>query len=223
MEESNSATGRVPPPQSSGDRPVADDPVITIKVYHDTYQHEIIVPAQSTFGDLKKALVQVTGLEPHEQRLLFRGMKRNDGDCIKSVGVKHMSKVVLLEDLSSRERKAEEFKRNECIATACEVVSLIRSEVDMLEEKVSACQSDVVSGIKVADKEFVVLSELLMVQLLKLDGIDAEGEAKVQRKLEVNRIQNLVEAVDVLKVSNSEPSSNNGGGSSSNALNTTTK
>ena len=41
-------------------------------------------------------------------------------------------------------------------------------------------------GTKVAEKEFLVLTELLMVQLLKLDGIEAaEGEAKVQRRTEV--------------------------------------
>lgn len=41
------------------------------------------------------------------------------------------------------------------------------------------------AGRKVEDKEFVVLTELLMVQLLKLDGIEAEGEARAQRKAEV--------------------------------------
>ena len=41
-------------------------------------------------------------------------------------------------------------------------------------------------GNKVADKEFVVLTELLMVQLLKLDAIEADGEAKVQRRIEVS-------------------------------------
>ena len=40
-------------------------------------------------------------------------------------------------------------------------------------------------GTKVAEKEFVVLTELLMMQLLKLDSIEAEGEAKVQRRIEV--------------------------------------
>lgn len=40
-------------------------------------------------------------------------------------------------------------------------------------------------GTKVAEKEFVVSTELLMRQLLKLDGIEAEGEAKMQRKAEV--------------------------------------
>lgn len=41
------------------------------------------------------------------------------------------------------------------------------------------------SGVKAADKEFLVLTELLMLQLLKLDTIEADGEAKVQRRIEV--------------------------------------
>lgn len=40
-------------------------------------------------------------------------------------------------------------------------------------------------GRKVSDKEFEISTELLMRQLLKLDGIEAEGEARVQRKAEV--------------------------------------
>lgn len=36
-----------------------------------------------------------------------------------------------------------------------------------------------------AAQEFVVLTELLMLQLLKLDTIEAIGEAKVQRRIEV--------------------------------------
>lgn len=40
-------------------------------------------------------------------------------------------------------------------------------------------------GNKASEKEFLVLTELLMSQLLKLDGIEAEGAAKLQRKAEV--------------------------------------
>lgn len=36
------------------------------------------------------------------------------------------------------------------------------------------------------EKEFALLSELLTQQLLKLDGIDAQGEARVQRKNEAS-------------------------------------
>ena len=46
-------------------------------------------------------------------------------------------------------------------------------------------EATVRGGTKVTDKEFVVLTELLMMQLLKLDSIEADGEAKVQRRIEV--------------------------------------
>jgi hypothetical protein len=40
-------------------------------------------------------------------------------------------------------------------------------------------------GTTVSDKEFIVTTELLMRKLLELDGIKAEGEARLQRKAEV--------------------------------------
>lgn len=40
-------------------------------------------------------------------------------------------------------------------------------------------------GTKVEEKESLVSIELLMKQLLKLDSIEAEAEAKLQRKAEV--------------------------------------
>ena len=43
------------------------------------------------------------------------------------------------------------------------------------------------SGNDIAEKEFVVLTELLMIQLLKLDSIEAYGKAREQRRIEVSR------------------------------------
>lgn len=42
------------------------------------------------------------------------------------------------------------------------------------------------NGIKIVKKEIEILTELLMKELLKLDGIEAEGEAKAQRRIEVD-------------------------------------
>lgn len=161
-------------------------------------------------GELKRHLSQVVGLEPEEQRLLFRGKEKDNEERMHMAGVKDMSKLVLLEDPASRERKLDEMKKNERIARACEAVVQIRSEVDKHVEKVCHClafqciifefcsesdmclcqvsglQASVYAGKKVEEKEFLVLTELLMVQLLKLDGVEAEGEAKVQRKIEVS-------------------------------------
>lgn len=87
-------------------------------------------------GDLKKVLAHETGLEPKEQRLLFRGKEKEDDECLHMVGVKDMSKVVLLEDPASKERKIEEMNRNQEISKACEAVKKVRVEVDKLSEKV---------------------------------------------------------------------------------------
>ncbi|KAJ6804822.1 BAG family molecular chaperone regulator 4 [Iris pallida] len=210
LESMPGAGGMLVQRRGGGDGPVGPaGPAIKIKVLHNTSQHELSVPAQSTFGELKRVLAQVTGLEPQEQRLLFRGKEKENEECLHMAGVKDTSKLVLLEDPASRERKLEQMKRDQGISKACEAMVLVRSEVDKLAEKVTALESAVHAGMKVADKEFLVLTELLMVQLLKLDGIEAEGEAKVQRRIEVRRIQSYVDKLDTLKARNSKPFSNN--------------
>ncbi|KAJ4971914.1 hypothetical protein NE237_005013 [Protea cynaroides] len=204
--------------QKTDDAVAASGSTIKIKVFHDSFQHEVNVSAQATFGDLKKLLAHETGVDPKEQRLLFRGKEREDDCCLHIGGVKDMSKVVLLEDPASRERKLEEMKRNQEISKASEAVAKISAEVNNLSEKVAALESAVRGGTKVEDKEFLVLSELFMVQLLNLDSIDAEGEAKVQRRIEVRRVQGFVEKLDILKAQNSNPFS-----SSCNDVSVTTK
>lgn len=196
----------------------AGGPMINVKVCHGTSQLHLSVPAQSTFGELKRVLAKVTGLEPQDQRLLFRGKEKDNEEFLHMAGVKDMSKIVLLEDPASKERKLEQMKMEQGGYKACEAVVLVRSEVDKLAEKVTALESAVHGGTKVEEKEFLMLTELLMVQLLKLDGIEAEGEAKVQRRKEVRRIQSLVDTLDALKARNSNPLSN-----SNNAVSVTTQ
>ncbi|KAF3448064.1 hypothetical protein FNV43_RR08772 [Rhamnella rubrinervis] len=193
-------------------------PMIKINVWNGAVQHEVFVPAQSTFGDIKKVVSQRTGLEPNEQRLLFRGKEKDDEEHLHLAGVKDNSKILLMEEPATKERKVEEVKKSNEVLKASEAIAGIRSEVDKLSEKVSALELTVRDGTKVADKEFDISAELLMRQLLKLDGIEAEGDAKMQRKAEVRRVQNIVETLDTLKARNSNPFNN-----SSNALSVTTK
>lgn len=47
---------------------------------------------------------------------------------------------------------------------------------------------DLRGGSRVDDKEFVALTELLMVKLLELDSIEADGGARVERRIEVGII-----------------------------------
>lgn len=49
----------------------------------------------------------------------------------------------------------------------------------------SALESIVNKGGKIAETDVLTLIELLMSQLLKLDGIMADGDVKLQRKMQV--------------------------------------
>ena len=49
----------------------------------------------------------------------------------------------------------------------------------------SALESVISKGGKVAEKNVLNLIELLMNQLIKLDGIIADGDAQLQRKIQV--------------------------------------
>ncbi|BFG36463.1 hypothetical protein CerSpe_227370 [Prunus speciosa] len=214
-------------------------PMIKIDVVHGPAhqaQYELFVPAHSTFGDVKIHLAQKTGLEPSAQKLFFRGKEKEDEEQLHIAGVKDNSKVLLMEDRKSEEKKVEELKESKAgeigdnsnadeigvkssdMSKAFQAIAEVRAEVDKLSDRVAALEVAVGAGTKVSDKEFAISTELLMRQLLKLDGIKAEGEAKMQRKAEVRRVQNFVDALDTLKARNSNPFNN-----SSNAASVTTK
>lgn len=177
-------------------------PIINIKVSHDSYHHNLFVPSISTFGDLKKLLARETKLEAKDQRLLFGGKEKGDEERLDMAGVKDMSKVILLEDPASKERKLSEKTNNRATSSvqAYDAIMKVRTEVGKLSQKVAVMERSAKNGIKIVEKEVVVLTELLMKELLKLDGIEAEGEAKTQRRIEVRRVQGLVDILDNLKL-----------------------
>ncbi|XP_028760973.1 BAG family molecular chaperone regulator 4 [Neltuma alba] len=185
-------------------------PMIKINVSYGSSQHEVYLPAESTFLDAKKLLAHKTGLEPNEQRLFFRGKEKQNEEHLHLGGVKDKSKMLLLEDAASKERKLEEMRKQNEMLKASQAVAGVRVEVDKLSDRVAALEVAVNGGTKVSEKEFLTSTELLMRQLLKLDSIEAEGEAKMQRKAEVRRVQNFVDTLDSLKERNSKPFSKNG-------------
>lgn len=184
-----------------------EGPTVRLRVSHGPVLRDVFVPPQATFGELKRVLAQTTGLEPERQRLFFRGKEKRDNEFLHASGAKDGAKLLLLEKHvpANVEQKVEPVMMDESMMRACEAVVRVRSEVDKLSAKVCELEKNVLAGRKVEDKEFVVLTELLMVQLLKLDGIEAEGEARAQRKAEVRRVQNLVETLDKLKARNANP------------------
>lgn len=196
----------------------ASNPTVTIKVSYASQDFDLPVPAEFTFGEVKGILSSIIGLEPKMQKLLFRGKEKEDNEYLHWAGVKNNSKVLVMVEETVEEKIPEEVRVTTEISRGAEAVAEVRTDVDKLSEQVSAVQAVVFGGTNVEDKDIVCLTEMLMRQLLKLDGIEAEGEGKVQRKMEVRRVQSLVETMDAVKAKNCNPFSNN-----SNAVSVTTE
>ncbi|KAI3808835.1 hypothetical protein L1987_24797 [Smallanthus sonchifolius] len=187
----NEEQNRVPPP------------TIRVRVKYGSVYHEISISSQATFGELKKMLSSPTGLHHEDQKLMYKDKERSSKTFLDVVGVKDRSKMVLLEDPISQEKRYIEMRKNAKMEKAAKSISEISLEVDRLAGQVSAHESVISKGGKVPEKTLLTLIELLMNQLLKLDEITAEGDVKLQRKMQVKRVQKYVETLDVLKIKNS--------------------
>ncbi|KAF5949259.1 hypothetical protein HYC85_011252 [Camellia sinensis] len=116
-------------------------------------------------------------------------------------GVKDRSKIVLVKDPISQEKRFLEMRKNAKMEKASKSIFEINLEVLALESVISR-------GGKVVENDVLNLTELLMNQLLKLDGIISDGDVNLQRKMQVRRVQKYVETLDMLKIKNSMPKSN---------------
>ncbi|MCD7448203.1 hypothetical protein HAX54_039558 [Datura stramonium] len=172
-------------------------PPIRVRVKYGSIYHEINISSQATFGDLKKMLTGPTGLHHQDQKLLYKRQRKDNNAFLDIAGVKDKSKIVLVEDPLSQEKRYLEMKRMPW-----------RKLLKLYQTSVSAFESIISKGAKVVEKDLVNVIELLMNQLLKLDGIVAEGDVKLQRKMQVKRVQKYVETLDVLKIKIQRPSSN---------------
>ncbi|XP_071695518.1 BAG family molecular chaperone regulator 2-like [Rutidosis leptorrhynchoides] len=83
----------------------SDEVVMEVRVATCSHWHDISIQPTSTFGELKMILSMVTSLEPKEQRLLFKGKEREDGEYLHMVGVGDKDKILMLQDPATKERK----------------------------------------------------------------------------------------------------------------------
>ncbi|XP_038994200.1 BAG family molecular chaperone regulator 1-like [Hibiscus syriacus] len=185
-------------------------PTIRVRVKYRSIYHEISISSQATFGELKKMLTGPTGLHHQDQKLLYKDKERDSNAFLDMAGVKDKSKLVLTEDPISQEKRILETRKNAKMEKASKSISEISLEIDSLASQVSTLETIISKGGKVAEKDVISLIEQLMNQLLKLDGIMADGDVKLQRKMQVRRVQKYVETLDTLKIKNAMPNTNGG-------------
>ncbi|CAL9229490.1 unnamed protein product [Arabidopsis halleri] len=177
--------------------------VIRVRVKYGSVYHEIDINSQSSFGELKKMLSDQVGLHHEDMKVLYKDKERDSKMFLDLCGVKDRSKLVVKEDPISQEKRLLAKRKNAAIEKASKSISDISFEVDRLAGQVSAFETVINKGGKVEEKSLVNLIEMLMNQLLRLDAIIADGDVKLKRKMQVQRVQKYVEALDVLKVKNS--------------------
>ncbi|KFK26814.1 hypothetical protein AALP_AA8G296800 [Arabis alpina] len=178
-------------------------PMIRVRIKYGAVYHEVNISPQASFGELKKMLSGPTGIHHQDQKLMYKDKERDSKDFLDVSGVKDKSKMVLIEDPISQEKRFLEMRKIAKTEKASKAISDISLEVDRLGGRVSAFEMVIKKGGKIAEKDLVTVIELLMNELIKLDGIVAEGDVKLQRKMQVKRVQNYVETLDLLKVKNS--------------------
>ncbi|XP_042040747.1 BAG family molecular chaperone regulator 2-like isoform X2 [Salvia splendens] len=171
-------------------------PNLRIRVVYGAVSVQISANAESTFGELKKLLTAETGLQPAEQRLIFRGKERENGEYLDTCGVKDRSKVLLIDDPESKERRMVEMRRKAKIETIQRLIDNVSTEIDRLVEQVDVIEKSIANGKRVAELQITTLIEMLMQQAVKLDNIPAAVDGE--------RVQKCVEKLDVLKVQNAK-------------------
>ncbi|KAK6240362.1 hypothetical protein SCA6_005751 [Theobroma cacao] len=117
-------------------------PDISLRVAYGAVRYEISVNSQATFGEVKKLLRAETGLQAGEQRVIFKGKERENGEYLDICGVKDRSKVILMEDPASIERRFIEMRRNAKIQSAHRAINDVSMEVDQLADQLHRVAPD---------------------------------------------------------------------------------
>ncbi|KAM0022492.1 putative Ubiquitin-like domain superfamily, BAG domain superfamily [Helianthus debilis subsp. tardiflorus] len=81
-------------------------------------------------------LLGPTGLHHEDQKLMYKNKERSSKTFLDVVGVKDLSKMVLVEDPSSQERRYVEMRKNAMMEKAAKAISQISLEVDRLAGQV---------------------------------------------------------------------------------------
>ncbi|KAM0014510.1 putative Ubiquitin-like domain superfamily, BAG domain superfamily [Helianthus debilis subsp. tardiflorus] len=121
---------------------VANNPLtIRVRVKYGSIYHEINNSSQATFDtkvvikvirELKKMLSGPIGLHHEDQKHMYKNKERSSKTFLDVVGVKDLSKMVLVEDPISQERRYVEMRKNVMMEKVARAISQISLEVDRL-------------------------------------------------------------------------------------------
>lgn len=77
-------------------------------------------------------LAGLTGLHPQDQKLIFKDKERESKSFLDVSGVKEGSRIVLVQDIISQEKRFLQTRRNSILEMALKSVAEVTIEVDKL-------------------------------------------------------------------------------------------
>lgn len=77
-----------------------------------------------------------TGVHTQDQKVIYKEKERDSRSFLDSAGVRNGSKVVVIEDEVSRERRCLESRKNATLEKATKEIAAIRFDVDNLAKQV---------------------------------------------------------------------------------------
>nr|ACU18631.1 unknown [Glycine max] len=178
----------------------ASKSTIKVKVKYSSSYHQIQISSHASFGELKKMLTEPTGLHIQDQKLIYKKKERDSKSYLDVERVKDGSKLVLLVDIESRERRILETLKIAKKEKTLKSLTEIKVEVDKLAKKVAALEAATSTGGVIAELDIETLTENLMRTLIALDEIYGEGELKLQRREQIRRVQKHIETLDMLRM-----------------------
>ncbi|XP_010483934.1 PREDICTED: BAG family molecular chaperone regulator 2-like isoform X1 [Camelina sativa] len=177
--------------------------VIRVRVKYGSVHHEISINSQSSFGELKKKLSGATGVHHQDMKIIYKDKERDSKMFLDLSGVKDRSKLVLKDDLISQEKRLLELRKISLHDKSTRAISDITFQVQKLAGQLSAFDTVIGKGGNVEEKNLENLMDMLMNQLVKLDSISGDGDFKLKKKIQEERLQKYVEVLDLLKIKNS--------------------
>ncbi|XP_038891761.1 BAG family molecular chaperone regulator 1-like [Benincasa hispida] len=191
-------------------------PTIKVKVKFGSSYHHIQINSHASFGELKKLLAEPTGLHPEEQKLIYKNKERNSKAYLDVARVKNGSKIVLIEDILSKERRCLEMLSNKKFEKSSKLLKEINLEVNHLSQEVGSFHVKACKEGRVSEKEVDDLTELLMRKLIQLDEIEVVGDLRLQRREQVREVQKQIETLDMIKLQYCITLTTNNGNANSN-------
>lgn len=111
--------------------------IILLSIYSFFFSSDKHVIFTLVTGDLKKLLAVKTALESADQCLKYKGKERGNKEFLDKCGVKNKSKLVLIEDPTSLEKRYIEMKKNARMQNIQRAISDVSFEVDRLADQVT--------------------------------------------------------------------------------------